>query len=76
MTFTPKQKALGATIALILISIAVGLGIHFIAENVSPRTLMYGAGLFIFVMLFNLIYQIFLSKFNFDENWKKSVDQK
>ena len=71
MTLTVKQKALLATIGVFAIAILSGLAIDFIAKNVSMATIMYVflAG---FVLFFsNMMYQIFVSKFEYDENLKK-----
>jgi uncharacterized membrane protein YgaE (UPF0421/DUF939 family) len=80
MTLSIKQKALLATLGVFVISVLAGLGIDYIARNVSVETVGYviGAGFVLFLVLFfaNMMYQIFVSKFEYEENLKKMVDTK
>ena len=74
MTLTIKQKALLATLGVFAIAVLASFAIDFIARNVSIETIgnVIVAGV---VLLFaNMIYQIFVSKFEYDERLEKTVN--
>ena len=76
MSLTIKQKALLATVGLFAFAVALGAAIDFISRNVSAEVIGYafGAGLVLFMA--NMVYQLMLSKFEYDEKVTNLVDKK
>ena len=67
MTLTAKQKALGATLSLFLLSVVLAYTVKFIAENVTTEQILKVVSAGIFGFLFYTMYSLFLLKFKADE---------
>ena len=76
MTLSNKQKALLATLGVFVISVLAGVGIDYIVKNANPETLGYMIGAGIMLFFANMVYQIFVSRFEYEETLKKMVDTK
>lgn len=74
MTLSIKQKALLATVGLIALAVAVGAAIDFIARNVSMEVITFACGAGVVLFMVNMVYQLMLSKFEYDEKVTKIVD--
>jgi hypothetical protein len=74
MSLTVKQKALLGTFGVFAVAITLGIAIDFISRNVSVEVLTFAAGGFIVFMLANMVYQLMISKFEYDEKVTKIVD--
>ena len=76
MKLTNKQKALVGTVGLFVGSAVIAYIVQFILLNVSAEALGYvfGAGLLFFFA--SMIYQIMLSRFEYQDTLTKMVDKK
>ena len=70
-----KQKALIATFGMFAFAIIAGLGIDFIARNVSVEVLGYVGGAIVFLFFVNLTYQMFLARFEYEEKVQNLIDK-
>ena len=76
MKLTNKQKALACTVGLIAGAVAMAHILKFIFENVSLEVIGYVCGLGVLFFFASMIYQIMLSRFEYEDSVKKMVDQK
>lgn len=74
MTLSIKQKALLATVGVFAFAVGLGAAIDFIARNVSMEVVGYFVGGVVLVFMANMVYQLMLSKFEYDEKVTKIVD--
>ena len=76
MKLTNKQKALACTVGLFAGAVAMAHIVQVIFTNVSIEVLgfVFGAGLLFFFA--SMIYQIMLSRFEYEDSVKKMVDRK
>lgn len=75
MTLSVKQKALLATVGLFAVAVALGAAIDFISRNVSAEVIGYAVGAGFVLFFVNMVYQLMLSKFEYDEKVKELVDK-
>lgn len=76
MKLSTKQKALAATVGLIAGSVVMAYIIKFIMENVSTEVLFQAFGLGVLFFFVSMIYQVMLSRFEYQESLSKMVDKK
>ena len=76
MEFSPKQKALLVMIGIVAGAVLGAQVASFIAENVSPEVITRVIGGTIVGFLFYSMYQLLVSKFEYDEKVEKLVDKK
>lgn len=76
MKLSPKQKALAATVGLFVGSVVTAYVIKFISDNVSTEVLLQALGAGVLFFFASMIYQVMLSRFEYEENISKLVDKK
>ncbi len=76
MNLSIKQKALFATFALFAGAVVFAYLVSYIVLNVSTEVLSYAVGAGLMYFFASMIYQVMLSKFEFDEKMKDLVDKK
>ena len=76
MNLSNKQKALLATVGVFALSVVLGLGIDFVARNVSVETVGYACAGLCLGFLFYAMYQVMLARFDYEDTVKRVVDSK
>lgn len=74
MTLSIKQKALLATVGLFAFAIAVACLVSYAVMNVSIEVLGYAVGAGLLYFFVSMVYQVMLSKFEYDEQLKKTLE--
>ena len=74
MSLSIKQKAALATAGVFAFAILAGIGIDFIARNVSAEVISFVAGAGVLLFFANIMYTIFVSKFEYEEKHKINKD--